>query len=402
MNAILQDQPLPARLLPWPKATLTSLQRCLMLALLLHLWLVLWLGNAPGGTAPAGQGVFGAINITLRGPVTEGAPVVVVPPAPANDTAGPADTPRWGGVVRQSEPAPDSTPGAARLGPSAPLGPSGAAQPMPLPAPDAAISPTSATATATAQTVAVPVPLPTPTPAPPPVAEAAAAVAPPDRVLENRLAAPRKAAAGLASAAEPVTTAPLAPPVPHLLPAPMLATPAPAPAQRIVQATPTPINPPAPAPETLPELPVERRLQAPATALRAPQPALSPSATTAVAPTLEPGQLPRADMSAARPGAPDAGAQVGRDVATPAAAAASAVPRLNLELARPRGGELSRHGTAGVLPLLPRPPERDDKLARDIEKAARGDCRTAHSGMGILAVIPLVVDAVKKDGGCKW
>ena len=54
MHAILQDLPLPARLAPWPKASLTTLTRCLLLAVLLHLWLVLWLGNAPGGTAPLG------------------------------------------------------------------------------------------------------------------------------------------------------------------------------------------------------------------------------------------------------------------------------------------------------------------------------------------------------------
>ncbi len=143
-------------------------------------------------------------------------------------------------------------------------------------------------------------------------------------------------------------------------------------------------------------------MQAPAPTLRAPQPALSPSTPLLSPAAHDASNLPRVETPPGRPGAPDAGAQVGRDVATPAAAAASAVPRLNLELARPRGGELSRYGTAGVLPVLPRPPERDEKLARDIEKSGRADCRTAHGGMGILAVIPLVVDAVKKDGGCKW
>ena len=286
---------------------------------------------------------------------------MVAPPAPANETAGPAETPRWGGAVRQSEPAANSTTGAARLGQSAPLGVSGAAQPLPLPAPAPAISP----APSTADAVLAAAPLSTPTP---PVAEAVAPVAAPDRALESRLAAPSLSA----------------------------------PTQRHAETLPTPITPPAPTPQPAPEPPAERRLQAPATALRAPQPALSPNPASAVALTPETGQLPRTDAPVGRPGSPDAGAQVGRDVATPAAAAASAVPRLNLELSRPRGGELSRHGTAGVLPLLPRPPERDEKLARDIEKAARRDCRTAHSGAGILAVIPLVVDALKKDGGCKW
>ena len=89
-------------------------------------------------------------------------------------------------------------------------------------------------------------------------------------------------------------------------------------------------------------------------------------------------------------------------MATPPAAAASATPRLNLQLSRPRGGELSRYSSTGALPVLPRPPERDEKLAREIEKAGKADCRNAYPGMGPLAVIPLALDAVRKDGGCKW
>jgi hypothetical protein len=92
---------------------------------------------------------------------------------------------------------------------------------------------------------------------------------------------------------------------------------------------------------------------------------------------------------------------VGHDVATPAAAAASQPPRLNLELPRQRGGELSRYSTAGALPVLPRPPEKDDKLAREIEKAGKTDCRKAYADAGVLAVVPLVADAVKGTG-CKW
>ena len=61
-----------------------------------------------------------------------------------------------------------------------------------------------------------------------------------------------------------------------------------------------------------------------------------------------------------------------------------------------------RTHVAQALPVLPRPPERDEKLAREIEKAGKADCRQAYSGMGPLAVIPLAVDALRKDGGCKW
>ncbi len=74
--------PLPSPLrtslppLPWPGAlpmVSPTLARTLLLALLLHVWLVLLLGNAPGGTAQPGQGVWGAINVTLRDRLWEGA-----------------------------------------------------------------------------------------------------------------------------------------------------------------------------------------------------------------------------------------------------------------------------------------------------------------------------------------
>lgn len=66
-----------------------------------------------------------------------------------------------------------------------------------------------------------------------------------------------------------------------------------------------------------------------------------------------------------------------------------------------RGSELSRFATGGALPVLPRPPEVDEALARDIEKAGKTDCRKAYAGAGVLAVVPLVADALK-GSGCKW
>jgi hypothetical protein len=118
---------------------------------------------------------------------------------------------------------------------------------------------------------------------------------------------------------------------------------------------------------------------------------------------LPPGvALPEAPLPGPAPGAPDAGSRVGQDVATPAMAAASAPPRLNLELTRPRGGEISRMGSSGVLQLLPRPPELPGKLAREIGNAAKPDCRSAYSGAGLLAVLPLAADALRKEGNCKW
>ena len=37
----------------------------------------------------------------------------------------------------------------------------------------------------------------------------------------------------------------------------------------------------------------------------------------------------------------------------------------------------------------------------DIQRAAKGDCRSAYRDAGVLAVVPLVVHAARADSGCK-
>lgn len=400
MSAILQELPLPARLVPWNPALHTTLARCVLLALLLHLWAVLMLGSAPGGTARPGEGVGGRLNITLRGPVAEGASTTPQPaPTPAPGTAAEAVLPRWGGVVRTHEPSIDSLPGAAQLGVPA--------APAPLPLPDTPVR----TAPAPAPARAPPSPEPgrvlqeraaAPEPVPPPPAPA-----PEPAPAEGRLLAPAPAApvndlrlssqpplpqieplalpeGPSARVAQPAPARELVSPVlqgPRVAPVPALAAPqAPLPTERLPEATALPA--PSAVPDTLP---------------RAPEPALPSAAPPSAAPP-----LPKADVSPADASPADAGSRIGHDVATPGAAAASAPKKLNLELVRPRGGELSRWGSAGVLPVLPRLPERDDKLAREIEKAGKADCSKAYRDAGLAAVIPLVADALKKEGGCKW
>ncbi|MBI5256710.1 MAG: hypothetical protein HY855_09435, partial [Burkholderiales bacterium] len=110
----------PAAPAPWPPAPppRTTLTRCVLLALLLHVLLVLWLGNAPGGSAQPGQGVWGRLNVTLRGLRPEPGAGVPARSAAEAGPAGHAREPRFGGAVR-SEAAPTTppdTPGAARLG----------------------------------------------------------------------------------------------------------------------------------------------------------------------------------------------------------------------------------------------------------------------------------------------
>ncbi|KQV85488.1 hypothetical protein [Rhizobacter sp. Root1221] len=78
-------------------------------------------------------------------------------------------------------------------------------------------------------------------------------------------------------------------------------------------------------------------------------------------------------------------------------------PPLKLDLNPARGNGLpSNPGSRGALNLMPPPPERKSKLADDIQKAGKPDCRKAHADMGVLAVIPLAQSALSKDGDCKW
>jgi len=99
------------------------------------------------------------------------------------------------------------------------------------------------------------------------------------------------------------------------------------------------------------------------------------------------------------------------DEATPAAAPAPAEERPTFDMAAARGTarKAAREGTQGLVALPKRPPPtldpgretREEQLARDIARSRRNDCRSAYSGMGLLAVVPLLKDAVT-GSGCKW
>ncbi len=389
-----------------------SLARCLLLALLLHIWALLMLGNAPGGRAVPGWGVGGSLDIRLGlpdGNLPDRAAADLPPPA---GPPGTANTPRQGGVVRPeaAPPAADPTPGSARTGdwrdtaaeqlrgPDASPLPAAPALRLMRPAPPGAPTPFFAPQLAL-DAVAPPPPALSELPSPQQVAPApvlgtlpkavprvSTAVAPEMPALAALPALPAlpsvTPAAALPIALAAPTTAPLAPP--PLVPAPVEPMPPPAMA-------PAPPLAPAVAPPRAP------------TAESAPATVGAPVTQTTTASAAPPGEIPRLSSSAppgATAGAPDAGALQGQDVATPPSAAANP-PRLNLDLPRLRGGPLSRQALPGVLPLLPRPPELQTQLEKDIEKAARADCRSAHSGAGVLAVVPLVKDALTGKG-CRW
>lgn len=421
MNEVMRAWPPRLPTLQRPPSAPASMAHCLLLAALLHVWLVLWLGNAPGGTAAPGQGVWGAINVRLRGPVSDTPPAAPQPEPEPGGAPGQAVADRWGGAVRAQGPPPQAEPGAARLGQwgpaPAPSAVDGAALLAPPPVLAGELPALPQLSSATVSTA--PPPAPAVPAAPRPWASPLARPAP------ASTAAPPLASPALAPAvplAETVVPPPLQPaPLRALRAAPAVRQPAseqaaalarpidqaaaqPLPDIAAPQALPTP-TPRPPAPE-----PVLRALEAaslPAAtapagseALQAPAPPAAPAPALPTVPTV-PGPVV-ADVPKGAAASPDAGTREGHDVATPASNAASAVPRLKLDLARPRGGELSRGSSRGVLPLLPRPPELDEKLARDIEKAAKTDCRKAYANSGLLAVVPLAADALGKSGACKW
>ncbi len=514
------SSPLP----PAPQAE--KLSQCLLLAVLLHALLLLWIGTAPGGTAPPGAGVWGRFNVTLTGGI-----------GPENATVSPQDTnkprqqgpvgkgrqERHGGAVRPAEapqPLPLS-PGAAREGewasrvpepgeaaeaqapasvdanpapqpaliPPAPTAPAPAQpapspaeapsppspQPLPalaelrsmdlapLPAPTALADVPRSTAVLRAgpsrkdsrASAAVPAPLPLLPKAPalatqtlepralpslPPLlrpldaiaAPGSAALEAPKPLAELRPAPttarrleappPRPAALSERLPAMAKSEAAASVPAPTLAP-PLALPPARQPAQlgaaEVAKLRPLPELPSQPLAKS-PELPEAAALPSTtppaAQALAQPTPAAASAPAVASAPPSEAvakrevqpektastaSSLLEPGTARARLGAPDAGPRLGRDVATPASAAPERKP-LNLSL--PRGGELSAQGSRGVLPLMPLPPERKSKLSESLEEAKRADCRKAYGeSLGLLAVVPLAVDAVRGGTkGCQW
>ncbi|KQW43659.1 hypothetical protein ASD88_16585 [Pelomonas sp. Root662] len=94
-----------------------QLERCLLLAVLLHIWLVLVFGNATGTAAP-GEGVWGSLTVKLLG--RSGGEAGAPPGEPStewrdNGAPGSGAAPRQGGQVRPAAPEAAET-GAAELG----------------------------------------------------------------------------------------------------------------------------------------------------------------------------------------------------------------------------------------------------------------------------------------------
>lgn len=438
---------LPRRPPPDPRL----LQRCLLLALLLHVWLVLMFGNTTGSAAP-GQGVWGSLTIKLLGRSDD---VGGAPPANRDAAASPSGRRNPSDAAPEAartEEAPDTPPSHATLdlpegfraverenlsapspriapteSPLTPMQPADLARPAPtaLPLPSAVeLPPTVGRLEARPEAAAA---LPRPAelralPAPASVTPSAE-LPPPVRRLE---AQPEGVAAPVLPRAAELRSVP---PNSAALPA---ATALPSAVQRLEApasgsaTTPLPraselrpagaAQPPETALPSAQDLPAAvRRLESTdgAGTVAPMQPAAN-AHLDAVAPAAASlsdlsGALPgsvaapaRGDPNAApraSPGSPEAGPRVGVEAAIPPTAAASAA-RAPLNLSLPRGDIGARRGP-GLVELLPQPPERKSKLEQSIEDAANKDCRKAYSNAGILAAVPLAIDAARGKG-CKW
>ncbi len=308
---------------------------------------------------------------------TTAPPVLEPPPRPAPEPAAvPSTAPRLAPSETLEAPVLDRPKEALRE----------IARPLPAPEPPKPAAPPAPQREEAAPTPARPVIAAPPTAPPPAAIERVPPVpTPPPAPVETLVTPP--AAAAPAPLEAPVRTP--APPEPVRPPEPT-----PAPMVRAVT-TPDPVAPmPSPGPTAVESMDSGKRA-APAAAAPAPRNTEAPPAPAlrSPAPTVDGPTRPAA-------GSPDAGARVGNDRATPPSAPASA-PTLNLDLPRARGALPSTLGSRGVLNLVPPPPDRKSKLAEDIEKAGKSDCRTAYSGMGPLAVLPLAIDAAR-GSGCKW
>jgi len=180
--------------------------------------------------------------------------------------------------------------------------------------------------------------------------------------------------------------------------------PAPVPRMRFVLVPTRPHTAPAPA--------ASPSREHPAAAVSHSRPVPSSSATVATAPAPAPRPQAAAAQSAPTPvitsddptpaaPAPTGAAEPGTEAA--AADADAGPPGFDMNEARKTARLIAKHRKDGLvaLPKAEPPLERDDRLGRAIERARRPDCKSAYSGLGLLAVIPLAKDAVT-GSGCKW
>lgn len=389
-----------------------------LLSLLLHMLVILLFGTTNYGSARRGDSLFGTLDVTLREISPERGSGFMLAPGADSTLPGAALLRRLEGLTTApvappkrdvAQPAPTSPPVAASAAPA----------PAEQVIPDATLStrpPPAETLPRLDRSAPVevdkPLVAPVPTPAPAPQVVAPAPAPPREIVLPSVEALERVAPAKIEQQAPPsIEFKRRELPMPAAVPLEPVA-----PARIERQVTP-PVEIPAPQAvprsEAVETAPVRER-SVPATAIPA---TAAPAAGAPTTPTPAPAKVapapsrtvtgPSGELPRLRYGAPDVDQEVfgsRRDAVAPSPDPVGN-PGITADSLRKRASEIAREGSGsrGVLNFVPPPPpaERKDKLAEDLAKAAKPDCRTAYADMGLLAIAPLVASTVG-NGGCRW
>ncbi|MCY7389027.1 MAG: hypothetical protein LH481_13375 [Burkholderiales bacterium] len=149
---------------------------------------------------------------------------------------------------------------------------------------------------------------------------------------------------------------------------------------------------------------IEREVVAPPAAPpSAPASTVSPTPVSTRVPAGAPTGNPSAPTDAAKPRGDVIPPSVDASALAPAPALGKATT-LDLDAVRRRAREMnSGSGPRTVFPFPTTPPQKPKtKEQQAFDKALKkNDCRDAYADMGLAAVVPLVISAVREDG-CKW
>ena len=413
-----------------------SLDQFILLSLMLHVLVIVLFGDTTGGGARRGEKLWGALTVTVQGLLPNNGvglkldrdaslrqrPTTRPPPAPAlrepprnREEAEP--TPASAAPPTEEAPAPSPSPPIE----IPPLISKEVEKPetefvVPKPAIERSLAQSVERAPREAP------PIPPPIVSPPviasPVPEASASPK-----IERAIVPPIAPSKVIETTRDPVPVAvPAAAPAPAPLPAkiePEVAKPAPpAPAPKPREVAPPVVQPIAPAPpkperesvqpitETKPrEIPV-------APAPRAETPTPQREVATPVAPPATPAVAPAPTPSGTTAAKPSGDSNADNDLLKPRGdvrtpgldtSGLTPPPGIDLDAVRRRAREISSGGPRTVFPFPVAPtPKPKSKEQQAFDKALKkNDCRDAYADMGLAAVVPLVLSAVREEG-CKW
>ncbi len=434
-----------------------SLDQFVVLSLMLHVLLIVLFGDTSGGGARRGEKLWGALTVTVQGflpdsgiglkldrgatllktPVSEPRPAPVSPGAVSRnrDVAAPAPVEK---SVPVEEAAPPAQAPTFEMPPVISKDVEKAVTEFVIPKPsvDRAYvppvtmqpsEPAPREAAITAPPVMIPVVVP-PAPATvaPPIVERALVV--PVPIVTSPEPKPREEPVTVPAPApkpeptppkigpevvKPVVSAPEPKPLPREITPPVMQTPAPAPVPlkpESVQPVATPVEakprevpvaPPVTTPAPSEPLPRAEALKPPKVEreVAAPAPPAASVAAPATRATTPPGN-PGTDR--------DASTLLPRNVPIVPSADGLATDKgkgIDLDAVRRRAREISSGGTGPrtvfPFPVAPQPKTKSKEQQAFDKALKKNDCRDAYADMGLAAVVPLVLDAVR-EGGCKW